>query len=68
MKLNIEDVLEERSRIVNSFCVPITYTRLIATDITDHKYQIWKVYQGMLREACVTDDCCRRFERMFGWN
>lgn len=68
MKLNIENVLDERNKIVNSFCMPMEHSRLIATDITDHKFQIYKVYKGMLHEACVIDDCCRRFEKMFGRN
>ena len=64
MKLNIKDI-SERNRIVNSFCIPLRHTPLFASDIADHKYQIEKVYKGLLREACVIDDCCRRFEKMF---
>lgn len=67
MKLNIEDI-SERNRIVNSFHIPPRHLPLVTTDIADHKCQIEKVYKGMLREVCVIDDCCRRFERMFGWN
>ena len=65
MKFNIEDVLAERNGIVNSFCMPIGHSLLIATDITDHKHQVEKAYEGMLHEACVIDDCCRRFKRTF---
>ena len=65
MKLNIEDVLNERNKIVHSFCVPLQQSRLIPTDITDHRSQVEKVYKGMLHEACVIDDCCRRFEKTF---
>lgn len=67
MKLNKEDILE-RNRIVNSFRIPVRHTPLVPTDMADHKCWIEKVYKGMLREACVIDDCCRRFERIFGWN
>jgi len=64
MKLSSE-IIRERNQIISSFSTPIQYTSLIATDITDHRYWMEKVYRNMLREACVIDDCCRRFERMF---
>ena len=64
MKLNVDDI-SERNRIVNSFIVPLRHIPLIASDMADHKRQILKVYKGMLREACVIDDCRRRFETMF---
>lgn len=64
MKLN-EDIFCERNSIVNSFLIPLRQSQLIPTDITDHKSQVEKVYNGMLHEACVIDDCCRRFEKTF---
>jgi len=67
MKLN-KDIFLLRNRIVNSFCIPPRHTPLLASDIADHKCQIEKVYKGMLREVCVVDECCWRFERIFGWN
>lgn len=67
MKLNTKDILE-RKGIANSFCIPLGHTPLVATDIADHKRQLEKVYEGMLREASVIDDCCRRFEIMFRRN
>ena len=67
MKLNTKDILE-RKGIVNSSCIPLRHTPLIAADITDHKCQLEKVYEGMLREASVFDDCSRRFEIMFRQN
>ena len=67
MKLNIED-FSERNRIVNSFCIPLRHIPLITSDIADHKCWIEKVYKGMLREASVVDDCCRRFEKIFKQN
>ena len=67
MKLNKDDLLE-RNRIVNSFCVPLRHIPLVTSDMADHKRQMEKVYKGMLREARVIDDCCRRFENMFKQN
>ena len=64
MKLS-EDNFLERNHIVNSFCVQLRHSQLLATDIADHKSQVEKVYKGMLHEARVIDDCCRRFERTF---
>jgi len=68
MKINLENILAERYRIMSSFSTPIEKTALLATDITDHRYWMEKVYHGMLHEAGVSDGCCRRFEKMFGWN
>ena len=65
MKLNIEDVLRERNSIVNSFSIPLRHRPLVAGDMADHKCRVEKVYRGMLHEACVIDDCCRRFKRTF---
>ena len=45
--------------------IPVHQTPLLGTDTTDHRCQVEKVYKGMLHEACVIDDCCRRFERTF---
>lgn len=67
MKLNTEVILE-RKAIVGSSCIPLRHTPLIATDIADHKSQIEKVYKELLHEACVMDDCCWRFKKMFGCN
>jgi len=67
MKLS-EDIISERNQIMSGFCVPLQNTPLFATDRTDHRCQLEKVYKGMLREACVIDDCCRRFERTLRWN
>lgn len=65
MKLNIEDVLAERNKIVNSFNIPLRHIPLVASDIDAHKCHVEKVYRGMLHEKCVIDDCCRRFKRTF---
>ena len=67
MKLNTEFILE-RKAIVDSSCIPLRHTPLLATDMADHKRHIEKVYKEMLHEVCVIDKCCRRFERMFGCN
>ena len=67
MKLNVEDI-SERKGIAAGFCIPLRHTPLIASDKVNHKFQLEEVYKGMLREACVIDDCCRRFEIMFGWD
>ena len=67
MKLNTKD-LSERNLIVNSFCISIRHIPLVPTDMADHKCRLEEVYKGMLREADVIDKCCRRFERIFGWN
>jgi len=64
IKPNTTDI-SERRQIINSFCDEIKFSELLATDITDHKYQIEKVYKQMLHEKKVIDDCCRRFEKMF---
>lgn len=50
---------------MSGFCIPLQRTPLFATDLTDHKCQIEMVYKGMLHEACVIDDCCRRFKEAF---
>jgi len=60
--------ITERINIEASFNIPLRNIPLVKTDVADHKCQVEKVYQGMLREACVIDDCCERFERIFGWN
>lgn len=67
MKLNTE-FISERKAIAGSSCIPLRHTPLIATDMVDHKRHIEKVYKEMLHEVCVIDDCCWRFERMFGRN
>lgn len=70
MKID-DNLLEERIGIANMhFCAPLELTELNQIDLCLHKSDIKKVYKGMLREACVIDDCCRRFKRMFryGWN
>lgn len=67
MKLNRKDFLE-RNHIANGDYIPLQHTPLVATDIADHKRQLERVYEGMLREASVIDDCCRRFEIMFRRN
>ena len=68
MEINLEHIIQERKNIAVSFRIPLRHIPLIKTDMDDHKRQIEKVYNGMLREACVIDDCCRRFKMMFGWN
>lgn len=68
MKLDVEDILSERKGIAYILCTPTRHIPLVASDEADHKHQIEKVYKGMLHEACVIDDCCRRFEKMFGQN
>ena len=67
MKLNAEVILE-RKAIAGGSCIPLRNTPLIASDIAGHKRHIEKVYKEMLHEACVVDDCCWRFEKMFGCN
>lgn len=64
--MKLEDILEQRKNIMGSLHTPVQQTPLFGTDITDHRHQIEKVYKGMLHEACVIDNCCRRFEKMFG--
>ena len=61
--------LSERMNISGwDFYAPLQVTELNEMDMADHKCRLEEVYKGMLREACVIDDCCRRFENMFGWN
>jgi len=72
MKLK-KSIFTERNKIVNnktatSFSAMLRHTPLIPSDLADHKLQLEKVYKGMLREACVIDDCCERFRRMIRWN
>lgn len=67
MKLNGEVILE-RKAIAGISCFPLRHTPLVTTDVADHKCHIEKVYKELLHEACVVDDCCRRFEKMFGYN
>lgn len=70
MKLDLESAIAERRGIISSFRTPMEPTALIATDITDHRHWLEVVYRKtLMHEACVFDDCCRRFEREFGgWN
>lgn len=67
MKLNKKDICE-RKAIAGSSGIPLRHTPLVKSDIADHKSHIEKVYKEMLHEACVVDDCCRRFEIMFRCN
>jgi len=64
MKLD-RDIFGERNQIINSSALPFINNPLTSYDITVHKWEIEKVYKGMLHEACVIDDCCRRFKRTF---
>ena len=64
IELNSTDI-SERRQIISSFCEQMQHTALLATDISDHKCQLEKVYKQMLHEAGVIDECRRRFERMF---
>lgn len=58
--------LSERVNIASwDFYGPLSFTDLAVTDVDDHKFSIEQIYQGMLREVSVVDDCCRRFERQF---
>ncbi len=70
MTLDLESAVLERNRITCSFGAPIGPTRLIATDITDHRHWFVEVYRKVpIHEACVFDDCRRRFEKAFNrWN
>ncbi len=64
--MDLTSAVRERRRIISSFRTPIEHTALIATDITDHRHQLEKVYSKVfIHEACVFGDCCRRFEREF---
>ncbi len=38
---------------------------LLPFDVVMHRNELEKVYKGMLHEAGVIDDCCRRFEKTF---
>ena len=59
-------ILAERMNIASwDFYGPLRFTDLVVTDIDDHKFSVEQVYQGMLREVSVVDDCRRRFERQF---
>lgn len=66
MKLNT-DIISERKAITSSPFL-FRHTPLIANDITDHKHHLEKIYKELLHEACVIDDCCWRFEKMFRCN
>ncbi len=69
MKLDLESAIIERNQIIRSFPVPITPTALIATEITDHRHWLEEVYRKtLIHEACVFDDCLRRFEKAFRLN
>lgn len=68
MKPDLSLAIAERSQITMSFPVEMTRTAtaLIATDITDHRHWLEVVYRKtLIHEACVFDDCVRRFEREF---
>jgi len=61
--------LAERINIASwDFYGPLRFTDLAVTDIDDHKFSVEQVYQGMLREISIVDDCRRRFERQFKRN
>lgn len=64
-ELDLHSVIEERNRITWCFDTPLEFTRLLATDKTDHRHWMEEVYHGMLHDAGVVDECCRRFEREF---
>ena len=64
-KLDLENIIPERNQIIRSFPTPIEKTSLLATDISDHRLWLEKVYRELLHDAGVIDDCCRRFESMF---
>ena len=64
MKIS-EEIISERNQIIGTFSTPMQYTSLLAMDITDHRCQLDNVYKNLLREACVIDDCCRRFKLTF---
>ena len=64
-KLDLQSVIEERNRITWCFGTPLELTRLLATDKTDHRSWMEKAYKGMLHDAGVVDECCRRFEKEF---
>lgn len=67
MKLDLDSAISERRGIISSFRAPLERTALIATDITDHRHWLEDVYRKtLIHEACVFDDCIRRFEREFG--
>ena len=58
--------LAERVNIASwDFYEDLRFTELAVTDIDDHRFSVERVYRGLLREAGVIDDCCRRFERQF---
>jgi len=65
VKINLKSAISERYKIANSFPAPITFTALIATDITDHRHSMEKIYCRLLHDAGTVDECCRRFERAF---
>ena len=61
--------LAERMNIASwDFYGPLRFTDLAVTDIDDHEFSVQQVYQGMLREVSVINDCRRRFERQFKRN
>jgi len=55
----------ERNKIIWSFTTLITFTGLLATDITDHRHNIKQVYRQLLHEKSVYEECMRRFRRTF---
>lgn len=66
-KLIPQDLSERRNIASWEFYPPLKNTDLTVTDIDDHKFSVEQVYQGMLHEVSVIDDCRRRFEMTFGW-
>lgn len=67
MEIDLKHIME-RKKIAVCFYIPPRHIPLTTSDKADHKCRIKEVYKGMLREACVVDDCLRRFEIMFGRN
>ena len=64
MKFN-QEYFSERNKKSRGFSESVRQTPLTSMDIIDHRHWIEEAYKGMLREACVPDDCCQRFERTF---
>ena len=66
MKKIIPKDLSERMNISCwAFYEPLQVTQLNETDIADHESQVDAVYNGLLHEASVVDECRWRFERTF---
>jgi len=64
-KLIPQDLSERRNIASWEFYKNLRFAGLTVTDIDDHKFSVEQVYQGMLHEVSVIDDCRRRFERTF---